>query len=153
MSEGRPVILVVDDEPHITHVVALKLRHAGYDVVTAGDGEEGFEIACETDPTLIITDLQMPYMTGLEMCRKLADAAVTAYEQLNLDLLRVLGPDHATTLLARNNHANWISEAGHRDDATTLYRTLINDCTRVLGPDHPYTNLVRRNLAAHEPKP
>jgi two-component system phosphate regulon response regulator PhoB len=78
MTEGRPVILVVYDEPHITHVVALKLRHAGYDVVTAGDGEEGFEIACETDPTLIITDLQMPYMTGLEMCRKLADVPATA---------------------------------------------------------------------------
>ena len=78
MSEGKPVILVVDDEPHITHVVALKLRHAGYDVVTAGDGEEGFEIACETNPTLIITDLQMPYMTGLEMCQKLAGVTTTA---------------------------------------------------------------------------
>lgn len=64
-------ILVVDDEPHITHVLALKLRGGGYIVETAGDGEEGFEIARQLIPDLIITDLQMPYLTGLEMCQKL----------------------------------------------------------------------------------
>lgn len=70
MSRGR--ILVVDDEPHIVQVVSLKLRNAGYEVLVAGDGEEAFEIACEQLPHLIITDFQMPYMTGLELCRALA---------------------------------------------------------------------------------
>lgn len=63
--------LVVDDEAHITHVVTLKLRNAGFEVLTAGDGEEAFEIACAHLPDIIVTDLQMPYMSGLELCEKL----------------------------------------------------------------------------------
>jgi len=71
-------ILVVDDEPHITHVLALKLRGAGYTVETAGDGEEGFELARQIIPDLIITDLQMPYLTGVEMCQKLRATSETS---------------------------------------------------------------------------
>ena len=71
-------ILVVDDETHIVHVVSLKLRNAGYEVKTAGDGEEAFELACQDPPVLIITDLQMPYMTGLELCTKLREREETA---------------------------------------------------------------------------
>lgn len=69
MSNGR--LIVVDDEAHITHVLALKLRNAGYDVRTACDGEEALEMAVQDPPDLMITDLQMPYMTGLELCAKL----------------------------------------------------------------------------------
>lgn len=65
-------ILVVDDEVHITHVVSLKLRNAGFEVTTAGDGEEALEVAKDLLPDLLITDLQMPYMSGLELCKALA---------------------------------------------------------------------------------
>lgn len=75
---NNKTILVVDDEPHITHVLALKLRSAGYTVETAGDGEEGFDMARQIQPDLIITDLQMPYLTGLEMCQKLRTAPETS---------------------------------------------------------------------------
>lgn len=71
-------ILVVDDEAHILHVLSLKLRNAGHDVLTSVDGEEAFELACQELPDLIITDFQMPYMTGLELCRALADNGPTA---------------------------------------------------------------------------
>ena len=71
-------ILVIDDEPHITHVVALKLTNAGYNVITAGDGEEGLDLANEHTPDLIITDLQMPYVTGVELCHKLQQHHSTA---------------------------------------------------------------------------
>lgn len=70
-------ILVVDDEPHIVHVVALKLRNAGHDVTTAADGAEGFEIACGDHFDLVITDLQMPYLSGIELAQKLAGNAST----------------------------------------------------------------------------
>jgi len=72
-------ILVVDDEAHILHVLSLKLRNAGYEVLTAVDGEDGYEIAGQELPDLIITDFQMPYMTGLELCRALAADAPTAH--------------------------------------------------------------------------
>ncbi len=72
-------ILVVDDEAHIVHVLSLKLRKAGYDVITAVDGEDGFEQTCQHMPDLVITDFQMPYMTGLELCRALAANGATAH--------------------------------------------------------------------------
>ena len=72
-------ILVVDDEAHILHVLSVKLGNAGLEVSTAVDGEEAFEMACQDLPDLIITDFQMPYMTGLELCRALAGNAPTAH--------------------------------------------------------------------------
>lgn len=78
MTEKKPLILVVDDETHILHVVSLKLRNAGYEVVTADNGEEGFEQAVQTLPNLIITDFQMPFMSGLEMCERLRNDARTS---------------------------------------------------------------------------
>lgn len=64
-------ILVCDDEPHIVHVVSTKLRNAGFEIVTAADGEEAFEAACNAPPDLVITDYQMPLLSGLELCAKL----------------------------------------------------------------------------------
>jgi CheY-like chemotaxis protein len=69
---------LVDDEAHILQVLSLKLRNAGYIIKTAADGEEAFEVASRDAPDLIITDFQMPYMTGLELCRALKDHASTA---------------------------------------------------------------------------
>lgn len=71
-------ILVVDDENYIQHVVSLKLSNAGFDVMTASDGEEGLSMAREHHPDLIITDYQMPFLTGLEMCQRLKDDPATA---------------------------------------------------------------------------
>ena len=73
----RPTVLVVDDETHIQEVLALKLRQAGYAVLTAGDGEEGLQLARENRPALVITDFRMPYMTGLELGSALAADART----------------------------------------------------------------------------
>ncbi|WP_432798078.1 response regulator [Poriferisphaera sp. WC338] len=74
----QSTILVVDDETHILHVVSLKLRNAGYEIITAEDGEEGLAKALSHKPDLIITDYQMPFMTGLELCIKLKEHDETA---------------------------------------------------------------------------
>lgn len=70
MNENKK-ILVADDESHILHVVSLKLRNAGYDVVTAKDGAEALELAQAERPDLLITDYHMPQLSGLELCQKL----------------------------------------------------------------------------------
>ncbi|MGA2229961.1 MAG: response regulator [Tepidisphaeraceae bacterium] len=64
-------ILVADDESHILHVVSLKLRNAGYAIVTACDGQEALELAQQEKPDLIIIDYHMPHLSGLEVCQRL----------------------------------------------------------------------------------
>jgi len=71
MTDRSKKILVVDDEIHILHVISLKLRNAGFEVLTARDGKEALELAQLELPDLIITDYQMPYLSGLELCCKL----------------------------------------------------------------------------------
>jgi two-component system, OmpR family, alkaline phosphatase synthesis response regulator PhoP len=64
-------ILVVDDEVHIVQVVAIKLRNNGFEVITAENGAEGLELALQERPDLIVSDFQMPVMSGLEMIENL----------------------------------------------------------------------------------
>jgi CheY-like chemotaxis protein len=64
-------VLIVDDEIHIIHVVAIKLRNNGYEVVSADNGAEAFEVACQENPDIIVTDFQMPVMSGIEFVEKL----------------------------------------------------------------------------------
>lgn len=71
-------ILVADDESHILHVVSLKLTNAGYSVVTAGDGQEAYEMATAERPDLLITDYHMPQLSGLELCQKLRQSEGTS---------------------------------------------------------------------------
>ena len=68
---AKDTILVCDDEPHIVHVVAAKLRNAGFEVLTATDGQEALDVARQHVPSLVITDYQMPYLSGLELCAKM----------------------------------------------------------------------------------
>src|SRR5258708_15836866 len=70
MSEHRR-ILVVDDEPQITRVLRTSLSSQGYDIRVANDGETALEIMKDWAPDLVITDLAMPNMDGLELCRRL----------------------------------------------------------------------------------
>ena len=67
----RPRILVVDDEPQLTRVLRTGLKSHGYDVRAAADGLSGFETFSDWHPDLVITDLAMPNVDGLELCRRL----------------------------------------------------------------------------------
>jgi two-component system alkaline phosphatase synthesis response regulator PhoP len=64
-------VLIVDDEIHIIHVVAIKLRNNGYEVISADNGAEAFDLALKEKPDIIVTDFQMPVMTGMELVEKL----------------------------------------------------------------------------------
>jgi two-component system KDP operon response regulator KdpE len=64
-------ILVVDDESQITRVLRTSLSSHGYDIRVANDGETALEIMKDWTPDLVITDLAMPNMDGLELCRRL----------------------------------------------------------------------------------
>jgi two-component system KDP operon response regulator KdpE len=69
-SEVKRNILVVDDEAQITRVLKTTLSSQGYGIRTAADGEEALDLMKSWSPDLIITDLRMPNMDGLELCRR-----------------------------------------------------------------------------------
>jgi two-component system, OmpR family, KDP operon response regulator KdpE len=81
-------ILVVDDEPQITRVLRTALSGSGYEVRTAEDGHAGLRLAREWQPDLVITDVSMPNMTGIELC-----AQLRAESQVPIIVLSVKGEE------------------------------------------------------------
>jgi len=71
-------ILLCDDEIHILRAAEFKLKKAGYDVRTAGDGLEAWEAIQQQKPDLLITDCQMPRLDGLGLVRKVRENPATA---------------------------------------------------------------------------
>ncbi len=71
-------ILVIEDEAKIARFVELELKHEGYDVRTAGDGIGGLQAAQAWQPDLLVLDLMLPGMSGIEICRRLRAASATA---------------------------------------------------------------------------
>ena len=84
----RPRILVVDDEPQLTRVLRTSLVTHGYDVRVADDGELALKIFRDWGPGLIVTDLAMPYLGGLELCRQ-----VRALSDVPIIVLSVRGEE------------------------------------------------------------
>ncbi|HYH09615.1 MAG TPA: response regulator transcription factor [Thermoanaerobaculia bacterium] len=70
----RRRILLVEDDPKTRSTVALYLQREGYDVATAEDGVTALELARERDPHLVVLDLMLPRMDGLEVCRALRES-------------------------------------------------------------------------------
>lgn len=64
-------ILVVDDESSIVTLLQFNIEKAGFDVVTAEDGRTGYELALSEKPDLIVLDLMLPEMDGIEVCKQL----------------------------------------------------------------------------------
>ena len=64
-------VLIVEDDPHTVEVVRLYLRRDGHTVLTASNGKDGLQMAQESAPDLVVLDLMLPEMGGLEVCREL----------------------------------------------------------------------------------
>jgi len=71
-------ILVVDDEPEAVELVEFNLKQAGYDVATAADGDEALKKAKANQPALMVLDLMLPEIDGLEVCKLLRRDQTTA---------------------------------------------------------------------------
>jgi DNA-binding response OmpR family regulator len=96
-SHVRSKILVVDDEPEAVELVEFNLKQAGFSVITAADGAEALQKARATPPDLIVLDLMLPEISGLEVCKMLRrDSATSALPIIMLtakaaEIDRVLG--------------------------------------------------------------
>ncbi len=71
MKEDKAKILLVDDEPDILEIVSYNLKSEGYQVYTAENGEEALKKAVKKTPDLVILDVMMPVMDGIEACEKM----------------------------------------------------------------------------------
>src|SRR5437879_8125072 len=102
--ETKQRILVVDDEPQLTRVLRRSLMAKGYDVRIAGDGEFALQTFRDWPPALVITDLAMPNMNGLELCRRLRAVSdvpiivlsVRGEERTKVEALDVGADDYVT---------------------------------------------------------
>jgi len=95
-TQHRKTILVADDDPHIQEVLEARLASAGYEVILASDGREALDILARTPVDLVISDIRMPGLTGLELQANLEKTApklpiifLTAYGSIQ-DAVRAL---------------------------------------------------------------
>ena len=73
----QKTILIADDETHILNVLSIKLTNAGFNVLLAEDGAQALEMTTAHQPDLVITDYQMPHLSGIELCTRLQGDAST----------------------------------------------------------------------------
>ena len=84
-------ILVAEDEPDIQTLLILALQHMGYEVVTAEDGQEAYEMALKEIPDLVLMDVRMPIMNGYDACKAIKAAPKT--QHVPVMLLSVRGAE------------------------------------------------------------
>jgi len=70
---SKETILIVDDDSSVRRVVQMQLSEAGYEVQPAASGEEALRILLESSPKLVITDLRMPDMDGIDLLRRISN--------------------------------------------------------------------------------
>jgi two-component system OmpR family response regulator len=73
-GDVRPPVLVADDDPDIRTMVRMLLELDGHRVLEAKDGTSAWEMIQSHSPTVVVADVQMPGMTGLQLCRKVKDS-------------------------------------------------------------------------------
>lgn len=94
-------LVLVDDEAYVTTTIGAKLRAAGYEVAVANNGEEGLQLASDILPDVLITDYQMPLLSGYEMSVKLCSQASTS--QIPVLMLTARGHHLSSDQLAMTN--------------------------------------------------
>ena len=77
MSDPTPTILIVDDEPYMIRLLQHHVKKAGYDMDTASNGREAWERIDRNPPSLVIMDIMMPEMSGLEVLHKIREKEAT----------------------------------------------------------------------------
>ena len=87
-------ILIVDDDPHIRQLLQFAFSKAGLDTLEAGDGEEALEVVAHHSPDLVVLDINMPRMDGLEFCKRVradSDLPILFLSSRDDEIDRILG--------------------------------------------------------------
>lgn len=132
--DGKQNILVVDDEPQITRVLKTTLSSQGYGIRTASDGEEALQAMSEWPPDLIVTDLRMPNMDGLELCRE-----VRKTSQVPIIVLSVKGEDSIKVQALDAGADDYVTKPFSMTELTARIRAALR---RASVPDQPRVPLI-----------
>ncbi|UPW84429.1 response regulator transcription factor [Lysinibacillus sp. Ag94] len=91
---SQETILIVDDEKEIRNLIAIYLKNEGYDVLEASDGEEGLSLLKKHQVHLIVLDIMMPKVDGIEMCmkvREIAEMPIIMLSAKSQDMDKIVG--------------------------------------------------------------
>ena len=91
MPRSNNKVLIADDEPDIFDILKYNLEKEGYDVITAGNGDEALRLAKENQPQLIVLDMMMPIKNGIEVCERLR--AIEAFKKTFIIFLTAINDD------------------------------------------------------------
>ena len=91
MEKEKYSILVVEDEPDIAELIEFNLKNEGYNVFLASNGEKGIELARKKSPSLILLDLMLPGIHGIDVCRVLNNDNNT--KDISIIILTALGQE------------------------------------------------------------
>src|SRR5437868_11004963 len=141
--EANQRILVVDDEPQLTRVLRRSLSTNGYDVRVAGDGEFALQTFRDWPPALVITDLAMPNMGGLELCRRLRQAS-----DVPIIVLSVRGEEKTKVEALDAGADDYVTKPFGMDELLARIRAALR--RRTPGPEEPvvHTDAFTVDLAA-----
>lgn len=133
-NEIKANILVVDDEPQITRVLKTSLSSQGYGIRTASDGEEALQMLKEWAPDLIVTDLRMPNMDGLELCRR-----VRTESRVPIIVLSVKGEETIKVEALDAGADDYVTKPFSMNELVARIRAALR---RASTPEQPQTPLV-----------
>jgi two-component system, OmpR family, KDP operon response regulator KdpE len=133
-SDTKKNILVVDDEAQITRVLKTSLLSQGYGIRTAGDGEEALQVLQDWSPDLIITDLRMPNMNGLELCRE-----VRKRSRVPIIVLSVNGEETIKVQALDAGADDYVTKPFSMNELTARIRAALR---RAAAPEEPEVSVI-----------
>jgi two-component system, OmpR family, KDP operon response regulator KdpE len=131
---SNAVVLVVDDEPRITKVVSMALSDEGFRVVTASNGDEALRLAEDCRPDVVLLDIVMPGIEGLEVMRRLRERSAVP-----VILLTALGSTAATIDGLDHGADDYIAKPFHPDELAARVRAVL----RRGAPTAPVVQVIR----------
>src|ERR1041384_8431034 len=125
MTSEKAGVLVAEDEPQITRVLRTVLTSQGYQVQTAAEGEAALASFTEWRPELVITDLYMPHMDGLELCRR-----IRAQSNVPIIVLSVKGEEGTKVEALDSGADDYVTKPFGTDELLARVRAAIRRCRR-----------------------
>jgi two-component system KDP operon response regulator KdpE len=146
MGEEKHKILIVDDEPQITRVLKTTLSSRGYSTRTAADGDDALQVIKEWSPDLLITDLRMPNMDGLQLCRHLRTKS-----QIPIIVLSVRGEERTKVEALDAGADDYVTKPFSTNELLARVRATLRRALAAQPPESPLIAIgdFRIDLQAH----